>query len=101
MQPAGRELDKLIAEKVMGKHTVGMDLPPYSTYIVAAWEVVIAMEKAAMKFALGNNTIGTSGASVGYDSPWACFGVVGGVAEFTMGESIPHAICLAALKALA
>src|SRR5207245_4506773 len=39
---AGRELDRLIAEKVMGL-TPGEPIPPYSTDIAAAWTVVETM----------------------------------------------------------
>ena len=40
--PAGRELNVLIAEKVMGLQGDG-DIPPYSTDIAAAWTVVETM----------------------------------------------------------
>ena len=39
---AGRELDRLIAETVMGL-TPGEPIPPYSTDIAAAWTVVETM----------------------------------------------------------
>jgi hypothetical protein len=91
---AGRELDALVAEKVMGrdmtrpagfKHPIGM--PHYSTDIAAAWEVVERLRAAGHWFDLrdirGN----------GY---WASFGQ-----EMSAeGKTASLAICLAALKAL-
>lgn len=101
----GRELDALISEKIFGmKVTVPSDngflpMPPhYSTNIRAAWEV---FEKVARMV----------------DDPWAGFvfdgkkGVwrchfdrqtPGGVSErgTAISDTAPHAICLAALKAV-
>lgn len=124
MTPVGRELDAAIAEKVMGlewrpwkpyaapqgwfpkdapecNERTGddlaidadgylPDLPMYSYDITEAWEVV---EKARqlvsleVEFALYANE----------DSTWdAAFGMEGGV----KADTAPHAICLAALKAV-
>ena len=112
---AGRELDALVAEKVMGMVDnrpsgrsgemwgimdwyapgepvwVG-DFPLYSTDISAAWEVVEKMREKG--FYLDTNNRQPEGywcefADEGYE--------VGGQA---FGESEPHAICLASLRAL-
>lgn len=114
---AGRELDALIAEKVMGLRSE-LSLassqqkyeqirnkiehcPIYSTDIAAAWEVVEKMNLLSADFKL-----------VAYDSGYVW------VAEFKTtrempgtiyretiehkgeAESSPHAICIAALKAI-
>jgi len=116
---AGRELDALVAEKVMGlsittwgdpnSPIVGYDkftrdLPHYSTSISAAWEVV---EKLIM---IGSNVghtwtmeydledlawdVGYKGWD--YDTGWSWEMVDWPVTAPTA----PHAICLAALKAV-
>lgn len=120
----GRELDALIAEKVMGWENVhkhgsrlvgipptqpgipvclaGGEIPPYSTDIAAAWEVVEKLQKdnpfwktsnyeGWMNFNLGPTT-GNDG--FGW---YANFGDSNTIAY---GKTAPHAICLAALKAL-
>ena len=126
---AGRELDAIIAEKVMGWHLVPVkelcavlmppeitgviwdddlimkyQVPPYSTDIAAAWQVV---EKIAdtqthfhAQFVLQRELFG-----------WGCgfrklnwSGAVNeSVSPFIIHEhcqTAPHAICLAALKAV-
>lgn len=106
---AGRELDALIAEKIFGlilkdrftgeekPITSGMalrhmekwhNIPYYSTDIAAAWTVVekIKSKDRAIFFELVN--------SVNYK--WECQ-IGGGNAE---ADTAPHAICLAALKAV-
>lgn len=60
----GRELDALVAEKVLGKPRVdGLIKPPddisygvpaYSTDIAAAWEVVEYLEKKGFSYLLSN-----------------------------------------------
>jgi hypothetical protein len=100
----GLELDALIAEKVMGlsvsKEIIRdgsgaryyPELLHYSTDIAAAWEVVEKMGTLPRK------DMQRGGFQVNYDdhgwtaSFWR---------EYAFGESAPHAICLAALKALA
>jgi len=92
---AGRELDTLIAEKVMGldigddcDHSIDSCLcfPPYSTDIAAAWQVVDKLISAECGFVV----------SGGGSLPW--------LATFRNGqahaETAPLAICLAALKAV-
>ena len=121
---AGRELDALVAEKVMGLEVrsitvmdskgthsdvgtvdaprrmpdgrmgVNVDkLPAYSTDIAAAWEVV---EKLGLAFELG-----WLPEDKGFN--WdASFGEKRGseAGTTTYASTAPHAICLAALKAM-
>lgn len=122
MKP-GRELDALIAEKVMGykridfkdlKHLENEDSPhiwvdpdgfkhgcspPFSTSIEAAWEVVEKLQsnggfvfefKSSEKFvqAVFNHLLPTP------ETLWR------GSTVWTEKVTAPHAICLAALKAL-
>lgn len=108
---AGRELDRLIAEKVMHLPNIrnwdcgyvygpehGEDVPRYSTDIAAAWQVVEKLTKSEnidleiIPSAFHNEC----SVSVGFldDCGDAC-----GPFYFTE-ESAPHAICLAALKAI-
>ncbi len=104
MKP-GRELDALVAEKVMGYETVysGANyyvertyspVPLYSTDISAAWEVVEKL--ACMKDEV----------NVFYDcGAWFCNTGVDANGEWSIERSgscatAPHAICLAALKAV-
>ncbi len=104
----GRELDALIAEKVFGlsiwncpnlgpliRRNGGVDdlwyeyLKEYSTSIEAAWEVY---EKVLREYWLGYYI-----RPCVWDRSTFPDGTPDNVVE---GESIPHAICLAALKAV-
>lgn len=120
MKP-GRELDALIAEKVMGwtwdeksawspsgskwsrkvPGKVILDewgwLLHYSTDICAAWEVVEKMSQIGFKFVISNSVIGGLESS---EKPWCFFGKQGERVIDIVGHTIPHAICLAALKAV-
>ena len=110
---AGRELDALIAEKVMGWSDLawndsftrvhgrepgklrGTDgrrvVPLYSTEISAAWEV---LERAGPSgWGRGVEHVVTEGHTVFWQ---AYIGVA-----FGRGDTAPHAICLAALEAVA
>jgi hypothetical protein len=107
MKP-GRELDMLIAEKVMGyeyhptkrymapknyRDRDGFrvwdeDIPHYSTDIAAAWEVVTKLAEEGKQIRISNKAMG--------NNYWWSY-IEEGAAQ---GESAPHAICLAALKAL-
>lgn len=103
MKP-GRELDILIAEKVMGWTAIGdefddgefqefLDKHPYSTDIAAAWEVV-----------LGTGLLDTMYLSKNaHTDLWGVYEIYheisDGVSPFAEGDTAPHAICLAALKA--
>lgn len=106
----GRELDALVAEKVMGwtrtehlglKRTVwnipapsyiewADDPPPFSTDIAAAWEVVERL-RANYSFQISADS----------SSDWECYLEnedldISHVSA--RSETAPHAICLAALK---
>jgi len=104
----GRELDALVAEKVMGwiKRPKGAgtahlwissdkqafhesELPAYSTDIAAAWQVVEKLTRRDDKlfFTLETPISG---------SAWECWFS----GEWAEGETASHAICLAALKAV-
>lgn len=101
----GRELDALIAEKVMGLnlvekidecHTFIANLPYYSTDIKAAWEVIehFANDTGArleLRALLEPDC-------VGYRA-FECAFTGNNFGEPIVGKTAPHAICLAALKA--
>ena len=111
----GRELDALIAEKVMGIKleksqifdgpgyycaSTYIIIPTYSTDITFAWEVVEKMKKmlGCRFFIYDCHEDGTIEASFFASR-------VGGITEVPDGmlataKSIPHAICLAALRAM-
>lgn len=99
--PAGREMDALVAEKVMGikrgdrpgewLNELGNwlcdteDIPPYSTSISAAWEVV---DKMDCYFKMTRSDLGLY---------WEFYGPKLG---FSYAPTVPLAICRAALKAV-
>lgn len=91
---AGRELDALIAEKVRGwivfnKGTFleyHRNLPPFSTDIAAAWEVV-SLFVAKQVTVVIRQSEDDGFWVVGFDEHWA------------HSPSISEAVCLAALKA--
>lgn len=103
MKP-GRELDALIAEKVMGWEDNMRGLmayaivPNYSTDIAAAWKVIEELRKDQKALLI----------SQAYQGPyWEYLSKVewndslkGYRFEFATSISAPHAICLAALKAV-
>lgn len=100
---AGRELDALIAEKVMdGKRcpncTDGLPEcgfhPHYSTDIAAAWEVVGKLKDSHPRFMLMRYEM-TFGARK-FES---CFDTMP-QQPGDLCDTAPHAICLAALKAV-
>lgn len=94
----GRELDALVAEKVMDWRDVidGCGIPPtknhhcfipnYSTSMANAWEVV---EKLCVgnSFRLDNH----------YNGDWH---VIFHNKYFSQEKTVPHAVCIAALKAV-
>ncbi|MGZ3770069.1 MAG: BC1872 family protein [Bdellovibrio sp.] len=101
----GRELDILIAEKVMGKDIslegpipLHFRLPNYSTDISAAWEVVEKMKsfKQWGAFRIKFDEFRKKW-SVGWE--WRDHGS-SSVDHEANSESAPYAICLAALKAV-
>jgi hypothetical protein len=117
---AGPELDALVAERVMGwtiysndrkyqqgwsEHSEGtpMDIPSYSTDIAAAWEVVERvnfLDKYSRDFLLQRECIDVDP----YRWVWFAWfrkdGVDENVDTSARCETAPHAICLAALKAV-
>lgn len=102
MKEAGRELDALVAEKVMGlkvwqqgrsrfyetNTSVYNAVPPYSTSTEAAWQVVekINLFSEYVLYRLNSGS-------------WVVC-EPGPIIEFARGETAPHAICLAALAAV-
>jgi hypothetical protein len=101
MKP-GKELDALVAEKVMGKNhkesnfsnlfpDVPLEYPPYSTDIAAAWEVVEKL-KTVLK---GEFCISYAA------NGWTVFRDWHTDSEgLAYANELPHAICLAALRAV-
>lgn len=105
MKP-GRELDALVAEKVMGRtkpeHFVPKNvwLPHYSTDIAASWEVVEKMRSMGFYYSVGSIVaLGGRGPTL-TESHAAGFGKRNALFETVSGETAPHAVCLAALKAV-
>ena len=115
MKP-GPELDALVAEKVTGWepdkkkwfHPKAQRCPAYSTDIRAAWEVVEKVweirdelwkrEGSSSAYGVPNGR-GCVGLNRG-DGFWCDFDPRDGSDWSAEGESIPHAICLAALEAV-
>lgn len=111
---AGRELDYLVVERVMGWRRIDAisfsqplpsglgyqrllhEVPEYSTSIEAAWEVVEWM--AAQK----RDGFGWFDLRFSNDCYQATFftGAYYEATDHIQGKSAPHAICLAALKAV-
>ena len=114
---AGRELDALIAEKVMGL-TLGpapmsanfeitcvklgdhewRNISYYSTEIGAAWEVVEKLRGAGWTFHVDD--VGFNDATEGEWRVMFTEATTGNEHVFADGKTAPHAICLAALKAV-
>ena len=119
MKP-GRKLDSLIATKVMGFHSVGFHdgaggpsgpwvykgpaqspyrrLPYYSTRIEDAWEIVEIMNMRGWKLELVYSEYFDENTG-GADVTFVCKSQARGKFS-TSNETIPYAICLAALKAM-
>ena len=108
--PPGPELDALVAEKVMGKEQYAEELtkeeahwvyqlpagvttvyrfPKFSTSIEAAWEVVKQLESH------GFHLVKTQIPKLGYMCVFDNL-----LVPHEWGETAPHAICLASLKAV-
>lgn len=114
----GRELDALIAEKVMGLKLEsckpfsvssiggpgGHWAPYYSTDIAAAWEVFGRLEGAIIskwygKWCCSNACTEMWGCY--FDEPEETLNQLLNYRDyFTQADTAPHAICLAALKAV-
>jgi hypothetical protein len=116
MKP-GRELDALVAEKVMGFKVIETDecngednlwlqgyedqeLPSYSTDVAAAWEVVEKLKLFQVKQTDSDGY--TDYVQLWQDSEgiWTIGDWEDQLLILSEGESAPHAICLAALKAV-
>ena len=112
---AGRELDARVATRVMGTEIPawlevpdGLDtmtsleiVPLYSTSIVAAWSIVDAMERRGYWCEMRTPFMepgGDDGYWAGF-TPHSTSGWNGRPDHWTQAESLPFAICLAALKA--
>lgn len=85
---AGREMDELVAEKVMNSE---FDVPHYSTSIEAAWAVVEKMnDRFAVSFSCCSQAV-----------EWHCELSCSENVHFSAkGGTAPLAICLAALDAV-
>jgi len=121
---AGRELDALVAEKVMGWKWLERDefneyrhltpngqkiqvaVPRYSTDIAAAWQIVEKIKfmqpgweiyglkpDHLQKFTIEYN-------GFGWRAGWAPVKLDGNMTIEAEAEAAPHAICLAALRAV-
>lgn len=110
---AGRDLDILIAEKVFGhtlpKHDDGTAWDPdvagvseYSTDIACAWEVVDKLQSRPDSPRTGDFKLSTPGDIwIAEWSEWSdWFEGKGTIFYQAEAETAPHAICLAALKAV-
>jgi len=114
--PAGRELDALIAEKLLGFEVCRNEkggwslgrpdywddrgssellnpLPSYSDDGAAVWDVVAWATNQRLEMKIGR----APGRS---ESSWSCWFERDGTHFYAEGETAPHAICLAALKAI-
>lgn len=109
MKP-GRELDALVAEKVMGDYISDREgepgswrgpdftpLPQYSTDISAAWEVVekIINHSDYVCWELSSEWKGDGAKS---DYPFYARFCLGNGDKTAGADTAPHAICIAALK---
>ena len=93
-----RELDALVAEKVMGHFLMGngfvdrqneyVGLPNYSTSIVDAWEVVESLIKQGMYW------------DIRYADEWLVDLATKKDIYYIGADTAPRAICFAALKAV-
>lgn len=96
---AGSELDALIAEQFFGRR-----FGYYSGRIDYAWQVVEKMESLG-HWCQTQTPFGAIGSLAAYDGYWAGFtphgttGWNGTPDHWTCAETLPLAICLAALKA--
>lgn len=100
LMEAGRELDALIAEKVIKGKPSGdliscLSFPPYySINIAAAWEVVEKMQASGWLWSVEHDDLGVSAT---FDRGRYKMEMDH---HFQRAETVPHVICLAALKAV-
>lgn len=105
----GRELDALVAEKVLGYEITPGGytgyLPSFSTDIAAAWEVVEKLRAmnstlelyspgALVNDEMGIHAVEWQATFKSWEEPWGPHG------PSVEAQTAPHAICLAALKAV-
>ncbi len=100
----GPEFDAIIDERVMGfdpgKTSTRTNIPPYSTSISAAWEVVWKMGDDDYYFYIEHVTAKEGSYGIGWDDHYNChFKCSGNEAVKSSAPTAPQAICLAALKA--
>jgi hypothetical protein len=106
---AGRALDALVAEKVMGinlePHGNRTEPEHYSTEIGAAWKIVTAMRDKRWSFRCGTNADAPDQNAAAFVQAFRGLGhhiLTGDYIErddaLVVAGSIPLAICLAALK---
>jgi hypothetical protein len=101
----GPELDALVAEKVLGWNPLCTGVPDFSTDIADAWQVV--------EWVWPLVDVGSGGGTYRFQlqrsdapgRPWVCELSTDPQGDFRThkigrGETAPHAICLAALRAV-
>jgi hypothetical protein len=99
---AGRELDALVAEKVMGYKTAPIpdgetaNPPNFSTDITAAWQVVEKMRERGYRLGLRTWVRSAEGEAVFVDPKRERASEGNGAFD----ASVPLAICIAALRAV-
>lgn len=91
--PAGRELDALVAEKVMGWKPIGWPLPNFSATWEGAGVVVGRMVE------LGWVPSMFQGLNKAWGALFQRYGSFGSSGDASAQE-LPHAVCLAALDAV-
>lgn len=103
---AGRELDKLVADRVMGLET-NLDghewsIPRYSTEMVEAWKVVEHLKGKLPESTFFNLYGSQDDWSFEIDTNDGRFLQNGPTIDVVgQGSSAPHAICVVALRAMA
>ncbi len=125
---AGRELDELVAEKVMGMHKkignhggmmgsrsgyfdawiesngerYGRDAPPFSTDIEAAWQVVEKVRNIEIdkdSLVKASFQVMASPYDPVYYAGWVAHDDANAFYHWNFADTAPYAICLAALAA--
>jgi hypothetical protein len=94
-----REIDALVAEKVMGYPPAfnALAVPRFSSDIAAAWQVVEALRRDGFNFTLSHTAEVHGARPAAYFHKYA--GEMIGVVFTETGNEPAEAICLAALKA--
>lgn len=106
---AGRELDLLVSLRVFGeieemKKTPGFVVPPYSTDLSAAWEVVEKLSLSVLRLSKNQwseRSAETWGCGRWPEVEYECDGTYDGDYYFwTEANTAPLAVCRSALKAI-